>query len=240
MKLEQALPRIIAIDGPAASGKSSVGQRLAAHLRYLYFDTGAMYRAVAFLAWERGILPYDEPGLSELARTTRIDVVPPAPGDPRPYVVQVEGRDITEGLRLPEVEAIVSPVSAHPGVRAALTAQQRRIGLAGQVVMVGRDIGTVVLPEADFKLYLDASLEERARRRYAEYRTRGQRVTFEEILASMRERDRIDSTRETAPLRQAPDAVYVDTTALSLDEVFEHILHLITTRARNRINPKTW
>ncbi len=108
MKLEQALPRIIAIDGPAASGKSSVGQRLAAHLRYLYFDTGAMYRAVAFLAWERGILPHDESGLSELARTTRIDVVPPAPGDPRPYVVQVEGRDITEVRRLPTALHVAS------------------------------------------------------------------------------------------------------------------------------------
>ncbi len=235
MKIEHAFPRIITIDGPAGSGKSSVGQQLAACLRYLYFDTGAMYRAVAFLAWKRGISPNDADRLSELARTARIDVLPPSAGDLRPYVVQAEGQDITESLRLPEVEAIVSPVSAHPTVRAALTEQQRRIGLAGRVVMVGRDIGTVVLPEADLKIYLDASLEERARRRYAEYRARGQRVTFEEILTSLRERDRIDSTRKAAPLRQAPDAVYVDTTNLSLDEVVEHILRLITTHARDRV-----
>lgn len=231
MKPKHNLPCTIAIDGPAASGKSSVGRRLAAHLNYLYFDTGAMYRAVAFLAWERGIDPDDEQHLGELARTTRIDVIPPVSGSSLPYAVQAEGRDITQELRRPEVEAIVSAVSAHPAVRAALTAQQRRIGLAGRVVMVGRDIGTVVLPEADLKIYLDASLEERARRRYAEYRARGRVVTFEDILAAMRERDRLDSTRETAPLKRAPDAVYVDTTALTLDEVVERLLNLIVARA---------
>lgn len=230
MKPKHSLPRTIAIDGPAASGKSSVGQRLAAHLNYLYFDTGAMYRAVAFLAWERSIAPDDEQRLGELARTTRIDVTPPLSGSSSPYTVQAEGRDITQELRRPEVEAIVSAVSAHPAVRAALTVQQRRIGLAGRVVMVGRDIGTVVLPEADLKIYLDASLEERARRRYAEYRARGRAVTFEDILAAMRERDHLDSTRETAPLRRAPDAIYVDTTALTLDEVVERLLNLIMAR----------
>ncbi len=218
-------PRAIAIDGPAASGKSSVGQRLARHLGYLYFDTGVMYRAVAFLAHEQHIPPDDAERLGALARTVRLDVLP-APEPPH-YAVRADGRDITWALRLPEVEATVSAVSAHPSVRAALTEQQRRVGRQGRVVMVGRDIGTVVMPEAEFKVYLDASPEERARRRYAELQARGEPVSYEAVLAAVRERDHLDSTRETAPLTRAPDAIYVDTTHLSLDEVIAHLLNCI-------------
>jgi cytidylate kinase len=141
--------------------------------------------------------------------------------------VLVEGEDVTWDLRRPEVEAHVSLVSAYPGVRAALLAQQRRIAAGGHVVMVGRDIGTVVLPNADLKIYLDASPEERARRRYLELRGRGQSADYEEILAAMQQRDQIDSQRATAPLRPADDAVIVDSTHMDADAVLNHILGLI-------------
>lgn len=225
-----SVPSTIAIDGPAAAGKSSAGRRLAAALDYLYLDTGAMYRAVTLLALEREVAVDDAGRLRELATSTRIDVVPPdGEADGRYYTVRVGARDITWAIRRPQVDANVSEVSAHAPVRAALTEQQRRIGNAGNVVMVGRDIGTVVMPDAGLKVYLDASLEERARRRYDESVRQGRDVTYEEILAAMRVRDHHDSTRETSPLRQAADAAYIDTSTLSLDEVVARLLQL--TRA---------
>ncbi len=220
-------PSVIAIDGPAASGKSTLGQRLAQALGYLYFDTGVMYRAVTWAALRRGIDPGDEAAVTRLAEEVHIDVVPPTVADGRQYTVLLDGQDVTWDLRRPEVDTWVSPVSAYPGVRAALTAQQRRIAANGRVVMVGRDIGTVVLPHADLKIYLDASLEERVRRRCEELRARGRPADYEEVLASMRRRDEIDSHRATAPLRPAPDAIIVDSTDMDVEETLEHVMKLV-------------
>ncbi len=231
MTTEYKKAKTIAIDGPAAAGKSSVGLALAQRLAYLFFDTGVMYRAITLLALEQGISMEDEDALGILAETTTIDVQPPTGyNDGRYYTVLVDSRDSTWALRTPEVDANVSYVAAHPRVRLALTAQQRRIGQRGRVVMVGRDIGTVVMPDADVKFYLDASLEERARRRYNELVARGQSTDYEAILADLRERDRLDSTRAMAPLRRAADAIYVDTTGLSRDEVVEYLLDLLQAR----------
>jgi cytidylate kinase len=220
------IAKIIAIDGPAASGKSTLGQRLAQALGYLYFDTGVMYRAVTWVALQRDIPIADEPTITNLAEQVQIDVRSPSILDGRAYDVLADGQDVTWEIRRAEVDANVSPVSAYAGVRRALTAQQRRIGLRGEVVMVGRDIGTVVLPEADLKIYLDASAEERARRRYEELRGRGQPADYDHILEAMRRRDRIDSTRRVAPLRAAADAVIVDSDALNADQVMERVKRL--------------
>jgi CMP/dCMP kinase len=219
-------PNIIAIDGPAASGKSTLGFRLAESLGYLYFDTGLMYRAVTWLALHRGIEIKDEARLTRLAEDVPIEVSAPSLEDGRPCDIVVDGQDITWDIRTPEVDANVSAVSAYPGVRKALTQQQRRIGLRGRVVMVGRDIGTVVLPDADLKIYLDASAEERARRRYDEILQRGGTADFDEILTKVNERDRIDSTRDVAPLKPADDAVLLDSDKLDADQVFQKALSL--------------
>lgn len=220
-------PSTIAIDGPAASGKSTIGGLLAARLGYLYFDTGVMYRAVTWVALQRGIPIEDEEAVTALAEELQIDVTPPTADDGRQYTVLADGEDVTWAIRTPEVDANVSPVSAYAGVRVALTPQQRRIGQRGRVVIVGRDIGTVVLPDADFKLYLDATDEERARRRWREIRARGGETDYRAVLASMCRRDRIDSNRAVAPLKPARDAVVVDTTDLSIDEVLAEVERLM-------------
>ena len=225
-------PTIIAIDGPAASGKSTVGAALAHQLGYLYFDTGVMYRAATWAALDHFVEINDETAVTRLTTTLQIDVNPPSQNDGRQYDVSCDGVDVTWAIRSPEVDANVSPVSAYPGVRLALTAQQRRIGLRGNVVMVGRDIGTVVLPEAPLKIYLDASVEERARRRFREVQARGQAVqTYEEILEVVQRRDAIDSGRATAPLKPAPDAILIDSTNLSVFEVVAKIQALIEQEA---------
>jgi cytidylate kinase len=217
------LPSTIAIDGPAASGKSTIGRRLADALGYLFFDTGVMYRAVTWGALQRSIPIQNEVGVTWLAETAQIDIRPASQEDGRACDVLLDGVDITWETRRPEVDANVSPVSAYRGVRLALSAQQRRIGLRGRVVMVGRDIGTVVLPEADLKIYLDASAEERARRRYKEIIGRGEAANYEEILAGVRMRDEIDSSRAVAPLRPAEDAILLDSDKLNADEVFARV-----------------
>lgn len=217
---------MIAIDGPAASGKSTLAFRLARSLSYLYFDTGLMYRAVTWLALDRHLDIKDEDAIVRLAEQTPIDVSAPSLDDGRPCDVIVEGRDITWEIRKPEVDANVSAVSAYAGVRKALTVQQRRIGLRGQVVMVGRDIGTVVLPDADLKIYLDASAEERARRRYQEILDRGGEADYEVILRKVIERDHVDSTRAIAPLKPADDAIILDSDQMDADTVFEKAFDL--------------
>lgn len=219
-------PSVIAIDGPAASGKSTLGLRLANALGYLFFDTGIMYRAVTWLGLQRGIDVRDEAAVTALAEKTQIEVAPASRPDGRAGDVLVEGTDITWETRLPEVEANVSIVSAYRGVRSALSQQQRRIGQRGHIVMVGRDIGTVVLPEADLKIYLDASAEQRARRRYDEIIARGAQADYNEILSKVIERDYIDSTRDVAPLKAAEDAIVLDSDKLDADEVFERVLAL--------------
>jgi CMP/dCMP kinase len=219
-------PSIIAIDGPAASGKSTLGLRLANALGYLFFDTGVMYRAVTWLALQRDLHLSDEEAVTALAEKTQIDVAPASKSDGRACDVLVDGKDITWETRLPEVDANVSVVSAYRGVRSALSQQQRRIGQRGKIVMVGRDIGTVVLPEAGLKIYLDATAEERAKRRYDEINARGGDADYNEILAKVIERDHIDSTRDVAPLKAAGDAVALDSDQMNADDVFERVMAL--------------
>lgn len=216
-------PNIIAIDGPAASGKTTIANQLAERWGYLFFDTGVMYRAVTWLALERGLSTKDEDAVSQLAREVQIDVLPPSVEDGREYDVLADGIDVTWKIRAPQVDKKVSRVSAYPGVRTALTAQQRRIGLRGKVIMVGRDIGTVVLPEADLKIYLDASVEERAQRRYRQRLDRGEKAEYTKILKILQKRDRIDSTREVAPLCAAADAVVINTDDMTVKEVVSRI-----------------
>lgn len=218
--------RVIAIDGPAASGKTTVAQRLAQRLGYLFFDTGVMYRAVTLVALSQGVAPEDEPGVVRLAEAIAVDVRPPSVEDGRLYDVVANGRDVTWAIHTEEVDRHVSRVSAYAGVRTAMTRLQREIGLRGEVVMVGRDIGTVVLPEADLKLYLVASVDERARRRHQELTGRGQTAEYETIRQAMAARDEYDSSRALAPLKPAPDAVILDTTELTLEQVLARALAL--------------
>ena len=224
---ERGLPSTIAIDGPAAAGKSTIGELLAQRLGYLYFDTGALYRAVTWLALERGLDIGDEEAVVSLTKSVKIAIEPPRVQNGRQYTIYADGRDITWEIRRPEVDNYVSPVSAYPGVREALKPQQRRIGQKGKVVMVGRDIGTAIMPHADLKIYLDASPEVRARRRYKELRERGEKASYEEVLADMRRRDEIDSHRRASPLKPAEDAIVVDTDELSIEEVLARVLALI-------------
>ncbi len=216
-------PKIVAIDGPAASGKTTIANQLAERWKYLFFDTGVMYRAVTWLALEKQIPIKDESAVSALAEKIQIDVEPSSKDDGREYDVLVDCVDVTWCLRSPKVDAKVSKVSAYPAVRKALTKQQRRIGLRGKVIMVGRDIGTVVLPEADLKIFLDADVDERARRRFNQRIDRGEQVEFSKILKKLKKRDKIDSTREIAPLRAASDAVVINTDTLSVADVVSEI-----------------
>jgi cytidylate kinase len=225
-------PNTIAIDGPAAAGKSTIGCKLAKRLNYLYFDTGVMYRAVTWAALHQGLDISDEAIITALAQRLEIDVLPPTTDDGRQYTILVDGQDVTWAIRDADVEAGVSPVSAYPGVREALVAQQRRISAQGRVVMVGRDIGTVVVPDADLKLYLDARVKERALRRYRELLQRDQEARFEDVLSAMQRRDDIDSGRAVSPLEPADDAIVIDTSNLHIDQVLEVVEKLI----RERIN----
>lgn len=220
-------PRIISIDGPAGSGKSTLGKRLSEYLGYTYFDTGVMYRALTLIAIEHEIDLNNEAALSDLAAKIDIDVRPASIEDGRTCDIFIDGEDRTWAIRQSDVDAHVSIVSAFPKVRKILGNKQRLIGLRGNVVMAGRDIGTVVLPEADLKIYLDASVEERARRRHQELISRGEKFNFEQVLSGVIERDRIDSTRTTAPLKPASDAVILVTDGLSTEESFEILKEIV-------------
>ncbi len=219
-------PLIIALDGPAASGKSTLGRSLADALGYLFFDTGVMYRAITWIALQHDMNLRDEMVITGLAQNAQIDIRPPSKDDGRACDVVIGDKDVTWDMRDGSVDANVSIISAYAGVRTALSEQQRRIGLRGKVVMVGRDIGTVVLPEADLKIYLDASAEERAKRRYHEIIARGDQADYDEILKKVIERDHIDSTRAVAPLRAADDAVVIDSDKISAEQVLTQVIAL--------------
>jgi CMP/dCMP kinase len=221
-------PTCIAIDGPAGSGKSTIGEQLARRLGYLYVDTGAMYRAVTWLALRTGIDIHDGPALGALARRAEIVISQPGVADGRQYTVTVQGRDVTWDIRSVAVTSAVSMVSSHPEVRSVLIAQQRVIGHQEPVVMVGRDIGAVVLPDAERKFYLTASLEERTRRRYAELVERlGERnstlPTLSEVMNDIERRD--NSDREN--MQPAQDAILIETDHLSIQEVLEVICRYV-------------
>jgi len=221
------IPSIIAIDGPAASGKSTLAETLAAQLGYLYFDTGVMYRAVTLAALRHFVPVENEEAVSELAEEIEIDVHSPTIKDGRKNDIMLDGEDVTWQIIQPEVEANVSIAASYRRVRKEMTDQQRRIGNRGRVVMVGRDIGTVVFPNADLKIYLDASCNERARRRYEERRARGEDVKFDDVIAGMQKRDQIDSSREIAPLRAAADAIVIQTDGLGIDAIVQQVLQVI-------------
>jgi cytidylate kinase len=234
MAITALQPAIIAIDGPAASGKSTVGHLLAHRLGFLFFDTGIMYRAVTWAALAQGVDVRAEEAVGDLAERIHIDIRAPEPAekDGRQSTVAVDGRDVTWLIRAPEIDRNVSVVASHGRVRAALTAQQRRIGLrygAGDadrpgIVMVGRDVGTVVVPDAPLKIFMEASAEERARRRLRDLQAPGKSISFDEVLAEIRRRDRLDSERALAPLRAAADAVVVDTSEMTIEQVVEWVL----------------
>lgn len=217
----------VAIDGPAGAGKSSVARRVADTFGYTYIDTGAMYRAIAWKGTQLGLAPEDAEALSRVAAATQIAFRRAADGTQRVYA---DGADVTEAIRTPEITRLSSPVSAVPGVRSALVRAQQAMGHGGGVVMEGRDIGTVVFPRADVKVYLDASEEERARRRWGEMQAKGMATDMAELLARQRERDRRDSTRADSPLRAAPDAVRIDTNDMSMEEVVEAVVGICRAR----------
>jgi CMP/dCMP kinase len=215
---------IVAIDGPAGAGKSSVARAVAAELGFRYLDTGAMYRAVALAALERSIDPHEPDRIAELAQNLEIDV--------RDGGVSVDGVDVTDRIRERDVTEIVPVVSAVSGVRIAMARHQRAAAMGGDVVIEGRDIGTVIAPNADVKIFLTASLEERARRRCAQLGLECDAQTLERISRSIAARDAADSTRAASPLEAARDAVVVDTSGLSLEEVVERIIAMIRPGGR--------
>jgi cytidylate kinase len=232
---------IIAIDGPVGSGKSSVGRRVAELLDYTYLDSGAMYRALAWKALCKRA-PLDSPeSLEALARETRIDLEvtggPPCLAGANTggsLRVRLDGTDVTDAIRGAEVSQASSKIAVVPGVRAVLVSEQRRAGRSGGVVMEGRDIGTVVFPDADLKIFLDASVEVRAERRWREHQQKGESIELARMVEEVRERDRRDRDRETSPLVRAPDAVLVDNTAMDVEET----ARLIVLLARERV--KAW
>jgi len=216
-------PQLIAIDGPVAVGKSSVGSLLARRLGYVFFDTGMMYRAFTWKVLNSGISIEDEQKLCQLANTTKFDFVPLQGCYLSPLI---DDEDVSSKLFRPEVEEHVSLTSKIAGVRQTLILEQRRLAQRGKVVMAGRDIGTVVLPWAELKIFLTASTEERARRRYKELLERGENSSLEIVLADLKKRDENDIHRTISPLRPAEDAIIIDTENLSLEQVVDKIYTL--------------
>jgi len=219
---------IITVDGPSGAGKSSSSRLLAERLGYRYIDTGALYRVIGLLAWEQGVDPEDVHQLAALCKNLALRFV----SSPTGVRLFLGERDITADIRQPEVSQLASKVSAQPIVRQHLLALQRDLGKDGRVVMEGRDIGTVVFPDADIKFYLDASSEERGRRRYTELQQQGIATTLDVTAREMAERDQRDSGREHAPLRRAADAMTIDTTALSLGAVVDLLVQYVHTKRK--------
>jgi len=216
---------VVAIDGPAGAGKSTIAKRLAERLGFIYIDTGAMYRAVALWASRQGVPTNDMHRLEQLALAADLELLPGR--------IRLNGEDITEAIRTHAVARGASQVAVIPGVRRAMVAKQRAIGTRSSVVMEGRDIGTVVFPDADVKIFLDANPEERVRRRLREERAKGASVVETALAAEIQERDRRDTARADSPLTQAPDAVYLDSTPLTIEEVEEAILKIVRARVTN-------
>lgn len=235
MKIPKQGP-VIAIDGPAGTGKTSVTHRLCEALGYVHVDTGALYRAVAFVAREQGLSPGpnspDNDRVTELARTAHLEFKRNAKMNPSNRIL-VNGDDVSDKIRTPEVSMLASTVSAIPGVRAALLGIQRRLGCAGKSILEGRDIGTVIFPDADVKFYLTATTDERAKRRLAEYEALGKDPpSFEELRKQIFDRDQADMSRAVAPLKRAPDAVEIDTSTLTLDQVVAKMEAEVRTRLK--------
>ncbi len=224
---------VIAIDGPAAAGKTTVANELSRRIGALFFDTGVIYRALALEALDQDIDPSDASRLAVIAARLPVRIERPSVDDGRACDVLLNERDVTRAIRAPEVDRIVSAVSAHPAVRQALLAPQRAIGKSGRVVMVGRDIGTIVMPDADLKIWLDASLDERARRRTLDLERMGKSASFEQVRADMAARDQIDSQRDVAPMRPASDARVVVTDGMSIDDVVDRIVELLAEHTVN-------
>ena len=217
----------IAIDGPSGAGKSTLARSAAAELGYLYVDTGAIYRTIGYYAHANHIDPKDEQAVASALPQVRVELTY---GDDGLQHMLLNGQDVTKEIRLPEISLCASAVSAHPGVRAFLLEMQRELARTHNVIMDGRDIGTVVLPDADVKIFLTASPEARARRRMLELEQRGTPEPYKKILKEIEQRDWDDSHRATAPLRQAEDAVLLDTTELNFEESREALLKLIRER----------
>jgi len=228
---------IIAIDGPSGAGKSTLGRMIARALHLLYIDTGAMYRAAALAVIKAGVSTMDEGAVADVVARAYINLA----GDPDSLKVMLDGRDVSEEIRTEEVSHSSSVISTIPEVRRTLVNRQREMGArASGVVLDGRDIGTVVFPQADIKFFLTAATEERAARRYEEERVKERDATFEATLADINTRDRRDSTRDDSPLRVADDAIVIDSTEFSIDEVFERMMAVIRERnmdAREEISP---
>ena len=222
-------PSIIAIDGPVAAGKTTIGRLLARRLGYRFIDTGVMYRALTWKALQLAIHLEDEEELSRLAASTNIEIALPL-SDEGCYSVIVDGNDIGSQIQNLEVDSAVSLVAKVAGVRRVLVAEQRRLAEPGETVMAGRDIGTTVLPRAELKIYLGASMQERARRRYLEVKERGEAANYEAILTDLIRRDEIDSHRSVSPLKPAPDARFVDTDGLDPAQVLARILGMMEER----------
>jgi cytidylate kinase len=215
---------IIAIDGPSGAGKGTVARALAARLGYRHIDTGAMYRALAWKASRDGIALADESAVAALGERAAFDL--------EAGRVAIDGHDVRTAIRTPEIDQAATAVARHPAVRRVLVARQRSFGEGGGVVMEGRDIGTVVFPDADVKVYLDASPEERARRRAADpAHTSSKGAQLSEVATALAERDRSDSTRAVSPLTIAPDATVLDTTGVPIDDVIERVLALVRSRS---------
>jgi cytidylate kinase len=214
---------VIAIDGPSGAGKSTAAQLLAKRLGYIYIDTGAMYRAIGWKAQHEGVDPADDKKLSDLCARSEVTIKKDN-SDPRFYV---DGIDVTGLIRTPEMGMMASAVSKSPAVRARLLTLQRNLGKSGGVVMDGRDIGTVVFPDADVKFFLEASATERGKRRYLELREKGMDVDLAQITKEIEERDRQDRGRDIAPLKKADDALLIDSTALNIDETIEQMVSVI-------------